>query len=123
MDWSLIVSIVAPVVTAALVFAGTRRTASASETTAETGALAAAIAPYRDLAEDLRSARSEVDTLRDEVRRVARRLDDVEHDRDTLAEVVTEVIAWEDAGRLDPPGAPSIPVRVRRLVSTLHTTT
>ena len=48
------------------------------------------------------------------------RLDVVEDDRTTLAEAVAVQVEWEDSGRLDPPGAPSIPAKVRLILNRLH---
>ena len=48
------------------------------------------------------------------------RLDVVEDDRDVLADAVKVHVEWEDSGRLDPPGAPSIPAKVRLILNRLH---
>lgn len=48
------------------------------------------------------------------------RVDIVEDDRTTLAEAVAVQVEWEDSGRLDPPGAPSIPAKVRLILNRLH---
>ena len=48
------------------------------------------------------------------------RLDVVEDDRDVLADAVKVHVEWEDSGRLDPPGAPTIPAKVRLILNRLH---
>ena len=69
----------------------------------------------------------QVDQLRAEntylvadVKELRERIDVVEDDRTTLAEAVAVQVEWEDSGRLDPPGAPSIPAKVRLILNRLH---
>ena len=69
----------------------------------------------------------QVDQLRAEntylvadVKELKDRLDVVEDDRDVLADAVKVHVEWEDSGRLDPPGAPSIPAKVRLILNRLH---
>lgn len=50
------------------------------------------------------------------VGRLQARLAIVVHDRDALVEHVSSHIAWEDAGRPDPPGAPETTARLRVIV-------
>lgn len=44
----------------------------------------------------------------------------VEDDRSALADAVSAHIAWEDAGRPDPPGAPTIAEEIRAILARLH---
>ena len=69
----------------------------------------------------------QVDQLRAEntylvadVKELRARVDIVEDDRDVLADAVKVQVRWEDSGRLDPPGAPSIPAKVRSILNRLH---
>ena len=69
----------------------------------------------------------QVDQLRAEntylvadVKDLRARVDIVEDDRDVLADAVKVQVEWEDSGRLDPPGAPSIPAKVRLILNRLH---
>lgn len=69
----------------------------------------------------------QVDQLRAEntylvadVKELRARVDIVEDDRDVLADAVKVQVEWEDSGRLDPPGAPSIPAKVRLILNRLH---
>ena len=69
----------------------------------------------------------QVDQLRAEntylvadVKELRARVDIVEDDRDVLADAVKVQVEWEDSGRLDPPGAPSIPAKVRFILNRLH---
>ena len=69
----------------------------------------------------------QVDQLRAEntylvadVKELRARVDIVEDDRTTLAEAVAVQVEWEDSGRLDPPGAPTIPAKVRLILNRLH---
>jgi len=61
------------------------------------------------------SLRADVDQMRVE-------LGTVKDDRDTLASAIRTHVAWEDKGRPDPPGAPTIGARVRTILNRLHTT-
>ena len=70
----------------------------------------------------------QVDQLRAEntylvadVKELRARVDIVEDDRDVLADAVKVQVEWEDSGRLDPPGAPTIPAKVRLILKRLHT--
>ena len=72
----------------------------------------------------------QVDQLRAEntylvadVKELRARVDIVEDDRDVLADAVKVQVRWEDSGRLDPPGAPSIPAKVRSILDRLHAPT
>ena len=69
----------------------------------------------------------QVDQLRAEntylvadVKELRARVDIVEDDRDVLADAVKVQVEWEDSGRLDPPGAPTIPAKVRLILNRLH---
>ena len=69
----------------------------------------------------------QVDQLRAEntylvadVKELRARVDVVEDDRTTLADAVKVQVEWEDSGRLDPPGAPTIPAKVRLILNRLH---
>ena len=69
----------------------------------------------------------QVDQLRAEntylvadVKELRDRVDIVEDDRDVLADAVKVQVEWEDSGRLDPPGAPTIPAKVRLILNRLH---
>lgn len=69
----------------------------------------------------------QVDQLRAEntylvadVKELRARVDIVEDDRDVLADAVKVQVEWEDSGRLDPPGAPTIPAKVRFILNRLH---
>lgn len=64
--------------------------------------------------------RAENTYLSADLKGVKDRLDLVEDDRDTLADAVRVQVHWEDSGRLDPPGAPSIPAKVRMILNRLH---
>lgn len=55
-----------------------------------------------------------------DVKALKDRVEVVEDDRDVLADAVKVQVEWEDAGRLDPPGAPSIPAKVRLILNRLH---
>ena len=56
-----------------------------------------------------------------DVRQLRGRVEVVEDDRDVLADAVKVQVEWEDSGRLDPPGAPTIPAKVRLILNRLHT--
>lgn len=56
-----------------------------------------------------------------DVRQLQGRVEVVEDDRDVLADAVKVQVEWEDSGRLDPPGAPTIPAKVRLILNRLHT--
>ena len=58
--------------------------------------------------------------LQGDVEELSARVDIVEDDRDVLADAVKVQVEWEDSGRLDPPGAPSIPAKVRLILNRLH---
>ena len=64
--------------------------------------------------------RAENACLRSDVKELGDRVDVVEDDRDVLADAVRVHVQWEDSGRLDPPGAPSIPAKVRMILNRLH---
>lgn len=64
--------------------------------------------------------RAENTCLRSDVKDLSDRVDVVEDDRDVLADAVRVQVQWEDSGRLDPPGAPSIPAKVRTILNRLH---
>ena len=64
--------------------------------------------------------RAENACLRSDVKELGDRVDVVEDDRDVLANAVKVQVEWEDSGRLDPPGAPSIPAKVRMILNRLH---
>lgn len=55
-----------------------------------------------------------------DVKELRARVDIVEDDRDVLADAVKVQVEWEDSGRLDPPGAPTIPAKVRLILNRLH---
>lgn len=48
------------------------------------------------------------------------RLTEVEDDRTVLADAMKVQVAWEDSGRLDPPGAPATSAKVRAVLDRLH---
>lgn len=64
--------------------------------------------------------RAENTYLTADVKNLKDRLGIVEDDRDVLADAVKVHVEWEDSGRLDPPGAPSIPAKVRMILNRLH---
>ena len=64
--------------------------------------------------------RTENTYLQGDVKELRARVDIVEDDRDVLADAFRVQVQWEDSGRLDPPGAPSIPAKVRMILNRLH---
>lgn len=64
--------------------------------------------------------RAENTYLQSDVKELRARVDIVEDDRDVLADAVRVQVQWEDSGRLDPPGVPSIPAKVRSILNRLH---
>jgi len=64
--------------------------------------------------------RSENTYLSADVADLQNRLGAVEDDRDTLARAVSAHVEWEDAGRPDPPGAPTIAEHVRATLTRLR---
>lgn len=66
--------------------------------------------------------RAENACLQSDVKELSDRVDIVEDDRDVLADAVRVHVQWEDSGRLDPPGAPTIPAKVRMILNRLHAT-
>lgn len=64
--------------------------------------------------------RAENTYLAADVRNLKDRLGVVEDDRDVLAAAVRIHAAWEDSGRPDPPGAPSIGSKVRAILARLN---
>lgn len=64
--------------------------------------------------------RTENTYLQGDVKELRARVDIVEDDRDVLADAFRVQVQWEDSGRLDPPGAPSTPAKVRMILNRLH---
>lgn len=65
--------------------------------------------------------RAENTYLQGDVKALKDRVEVVEEDRDVLADAFKVQVEWEDSGRRDPPGAPSIPAKVRSILNRLHT--
>ena len=80
----------------------------------------ATLALLDPLQKQIDQLRAENACLRSDVKELGDRVDIVEDDRDVLADAVGVQVQWEDAGRLDPPGAPSIPAKVRLILNRLH---
>lgn len=80
----------------------------------------ATLALLDPLQKQIDQLRAENTYLRGDVKDLSARVDVVEDDRDVLADAVKVQVEWEDAGRLDPPGAPSIPAKVRMILNRLH---
>lgn len=64
--------------------------------------------------------RAENTYLAADVKNLKDRLGIVEDDRDTLVRAVRVHAAWEDSGRPDPPGAPTIGAKVRAILARLN---
>lgn len=64
--------------------------------------------------------RAENTYLAADVRELKDRLGVVEDDRDVLVAAIRIHAAWEDSGRPDPPGAPSVGSRVRAILARLN---
>lgn len=71
--------------------------------------------------EQIDQLRAENAYLVADVKALKDRVEVVEDDRDVLADAFKVQVEWEDSGRLDPPGAPSIPAKVRYILNRLHT--
>lgn len=76
---------------------------------------------------ELERARGLIASMREELENVKlrqaeheRSLSVIEQDRTTLAEALSLYVEWEDKGRPDPPGPPSIGAQVRFLLSQVH---
>ena len=80
----------------------------------------ATLALLDPLQKQIDQLRAENACLRSDVKELGDRVDVVEDDRDVLADAVKVQVEWEDSGRLDPPGAPSIPAKVRFILNRLH---
>ena len=80
----------------------------------------ATLALLDPLQKQIDQLRAENTYLVADVKDLKDRLDVVEDDRDVLADAVKVQVEWEDSGRLDPPGAPSIPAKVRFILNRLH---
>ena len=80
----------------------------------------ATLALLDPLQKQIDQLRAENACLRSDVKELGDRVDVVEDDRDVLADAVKVQVEWEDSGRLDPPGAPSIPAKVRMILNRLH---
>ena len=80
----------------------------------------ATLALLDPLQKQIDQLRAENTYLRGDVKELSDRVDVVEDDRDVLADAVKIQVEWEDSGRLDPPGAPSIPAKVRMILNRLH---
>ena len=80
----------------------------------------ATLALLDPLQKQIDQLRAENTRLRSDVKELSDRVDIVEDDRDVLADAVRIQVQWEDSGRLDPPGAPSIPAKVRMILNRLH---
>ena len=80
----------------------------------------ATLALLDPLQKQIDQLRAENACLRSDVKELGDRVDVVEDDRDVLADAVRVQVQWEDSGRLDPPGAPSIPAKVRMILNRLH---
>lgn len=73
------------------------------------------------LQQQIDQLRAENTYLVADVRQLRGRVEVVEEDRDVLADAFKVQVEWEDSGRLDPPGAPTIPAKVRLILNRLHT--
>ena len=80
----------------------------------------ATLALLDPLQKQIDQLRAENTYLVADVKELRARVDIVEDDRDVLAEAVAVQVEWEDSGRLDPPGAPTIPAKVRLILNRLH---
>ena len=80
----------------------------------------ATLALLDPLQKQIDQLRAENTYLQGDVKELRARVDIVEDDRDVLADAVGAHVEWEDSGRLDPPGAPSIPAKVRSILNRLH---
>ena len=82
------------------------------------------LAPMREQAAQMREQIEHLKALDEkkerQIKELRDRVDIVEDDRDVLADAVRVQVQWEDSGRLDPPGAPSIPAKVRMILNRLH---
>lgn len=82
------------------------------------------LAPMREQAAQMREQIAHLEALdkkkERQIKELRERVDIVEDDRDVLADAVKIQVQWEDSGRLDPPGAPSIPAKVRMILNRLH---
>lgn len=81
----------------------------------------ATLALLDPLQKQIDQLRAENTYLQGDVKELRARVDIVEDDRDVLADAFRVQVQWEDSGRLDPPGAPSIPAKVRFILNRLHT--
>lgn len=80
----------------------------------------ATLALLDPLQKQIDQLRAENTYLQGDVKELRSRVDIVEDDRDVLADAFRVQVHWEDSGRLDPPGAPSIPAKVRMILNRLH---
>lgn len=80
----------------------------------------ATLALLDPLQKQIDQLRAENTYLQGDVKELRARVDIVEDDRDVLADAFRVQVQWEDSGRLDPPGAPSIPAKVRSILNRLH---
>lgn len=80
----------------------------------------ATLALLDPLQKQIDQLRAENTYLQGDVKELRARVDIVEDDRDVLADAFRVQVQWEDSGRLDPPGAPSIPAKVRFILNRLH---
>ena len=82
----------------------------------------ATLALLDPLQKQIDQLRAENTYLSADVKELRARVGTVKDDRDTLASAIRTHVAWEDKGRPDPPGAPTIGARVRTILNRLHTT-
>ena len=104
------------------IFARRQDRAAANKTDADAlkvvqDATLALLDPLQKQVDQLRAQTTYLDA---DVKEQRARVDIVEDDRDVLADAVKVQVEWEDSGRLDPPGAPSIPAKVRLILNRLH---
>lgn len=114
-------SILAVLVAAYAGWAGARKSLADAKATADPRTPYEALAS-RVLELEKRTSQQEADNtyLRGDITDLQSRLGVVENDRDVLASAMSAHVAWEDAGRPDPPGAPTIAARVRAILERLH---
>ena len=121
MEWmpALIAAIGGAVTLAGLFLARRQNAAQAGKSEADAAQVITAAA--RDAIElSVGPLKAKVADLEARLDAAESRLTEVEDDRTVLADAMKVQVAWEDSGRLDPPGAPHTSVKVRAVLNRLH---
>lgn len=121
MEWmpALVAAIGGSVTLAGLLLA--RRQNRAQATKSEADAAQVITAAARDAIElSVGPLKAKVADLEARLDAAESRLTEVEEDRTVLADAMKVQVAWEDSGRLDPPGAPQTSAKVRSVLNRLH---